>query len=284
MSMVDMHVHTTASDGSDSPQQVIKAAKADGLAILSITDHDSIEGAKEVMDCPLTGIQCIPGVELSAEVNRQLCHIVGYGYRPESGELQTAIKEVRAKRLWKTNRRIEILKEEYGIDFTPEEKRFVRHQQSPGRPHLGEVLVKRGIVDSVAEAFDTYLDQSPFHLIPGAARIPARMAIQSIQMAGGIAGWAHPLGGEGERHLTPGEFTARLQLLLKAGIQALECYYSKYTLEEVGFLVEQAKKNDLLISGGSDYHGTVKKGISLGMLNAHGVEVQPEQLTILKKL
>ena len=83
------------------------------------------------------------------------------------------------------------------------------------------------------------------------------MAVESIQMAGGIAGWAHPLGGEGERHLTATEFENRLHLLLAAGVQALEYYYSKYTLEEVSFLVEQAEKHGLLISGGSDYHGTI---------------------------
>lgn len=284
MSKVDLHIHTTASDGSDSPQQLVEAAKKAGLATFSITDHDSMEGAKEVLYNPPSGIRYIPGIELSAEVHGNLCHIVGYGYRPESKELQRAIGEVREKRLWKTNRRMEILKEKYGIAFTNEEQEFIHRQSSPGRPHLGEVLVARGLVSSVSEAFDKYLDGPPFHLLPGSARIPGKMAVESIQMAGGIAGWAHPLGGEGERHLTATEFENRLHLLLAAGVQALECYYSKYTLEEVSFLVEQAEKHGLLISGGSDYHGTIKRGIALGMLNEEKEPVEPEQLTILKYL
>ena len=124
-----------------------------------------------------------------------------------------------------------------------------------------------------------YLDE----IKTGNTRFDGKEAIETIKSAGGIVIWAHPIGGEGERHLSPEEFLPKLEYMKKFGIQGLECYYSRYNMDEIEFLTDCARQNNLFITGGSDYHGS-NKNIPLGRLNTQDIEIESSKLTILDKL
>ena len=150
-------------------------------------------------------------------------------------------------------------------------------QQSPGKPHLGGLLVRRGCAPDLQTAIRQYITPGD----AGDDRIGADMAIGAIRHAGGIAVWAHPLGGEGERRLSPECFEAMLNGLKRLGIQGMECFYSRYGREEAEFLLAQARMHGLLVAGGSDYHGANKTGIALGRLNAEDADVDAGSITVL---
>lgn len=118
----------------------------------------------------------------------------------------------------------------------------------------------------------------------GNSRFDGDEAIQIIKNAGGIPVWAHPLGGEGEKHLSKEEFLPRLETMIASGIQGLECYYSRYNQQEIEFLISCAKENNLLITGGSDYHGSNKKNITLAKLNQGNKPIESDELTLIKSV
>ena len=172
----------------------------------------------------------------------------------------------------------EVLKEKFGIVFSKQTQDSFYQMTSVGKPHLAKALIALGYGTTIQEVMDKYLT-----LRTPNDKVEAAKAIAAIRASGGTAVWAHPLGGEGERHLTPEEFTKQLDILLQCGLQGLECYYSRYNREEIDFLLQQARKHHLFISGGSDYHG-VNKTISLCELNSFGAPVDSSQLSLLTYL
>ena len=289
-------MHTTASDGSDSPFMAAEKAAACGMDIFAVTDHDTMEGARQLL--PGTGfargravrihaggrqLSFLPGVEFSSRTDAGLCHILGYCCDPDERQLSAAVRDLVSKRSAKMEIRIENLKKNDGIVLTREEKDWIYSHESPGRPHIALILMKRGLADSVTDAFKRYLNSRHSPVPAGISRIEARQSLEAIQSAGGISSWAHPLGGEGERHISPEEFNAQLKVLMSYGLQSLECYYSRYSEEEIHFLLEEAERHGLLVSGGSDYHGK-NKTIVMGQLDSFGQAVDPARLTILQEL
>ena len=276
-SLIDLHIHTTASDGSDSPAEL--ARKLEGLRIFSVTDHDTIDGALQMEKLVPAGTVCIRGVEFSCVSPAGKCHILGYGYDPRHPALLAALAEGRQLRLAKLQGRLDALREQFSIVLTQEELSRLYSQNSPGKPHLGRILLERGLADSLDEAIKAYLKIK----VPGRERIDAGTAIAAIEKAGGRSVWAHPLGGEGEKRLTPEQFESQLQTLLEAGIRGMECHYSRYSREEIQFLLNRAAQHGLTVTGGSDYHGTNKPGLELGMLSADGTPWEPagQELTAL---
>ena len=141
-------------------------------------------------------------------------------------------------------------------------------RNSPGKPHLGRILLDRGLAENLDEAIGKYLKKDA----PGRDRIEAGTAVEAIIAAGGFPVWAHPLGGEGEKRLTPEKFEALLAHLLICGIRGLECRYSRYERSEIEFLLDSARAHGLTPTGGSDYHGVNKQGLELGNLSADGTD------------
>ncbi|MDO4516300.1 MAG: PHP domain-containing protein [Bacillota bacterium] len=278
-SKLDLHMHSTASDGTDTPEELLEQIKQVGIRIFSLTDHDAIDGCAQMEAITPEGITFVPGVEFSCITGAGKCHILGYGYRPDASSMARALEAGRTLRLAKLTRRLEHLESVHAIRFSQAELDWLYSLHSPGKPHLAELIVKQGRAATGAEAIRAYIDGCK----GGDDRIDAAIAIEGILGAGGIPVWAHPLGGEGEKHLSRETFAAQLGVLTGLGIQGLECHYSRYTAEEVAFLREQAATHGLLISGGSDYHGTAKD-IPLGTLNAYGQEVTEKALTILNRL
>ena len=261
----DLHIHTTASDGSDTPAELAGKLRAAGLRLFSVTDHDTIGGALEMEKLVPEGMRFIRGVEFSCVSPVGKCHILGYGYDPDHPAFRAALEEGRQLRLEKLERRLRRLEEDHGVVLTGEERRWLLGLNSPGKPHLGRILLNRGMAPDLDSAIRGYIGS-----VPGRDRIEAETAVRAIEAAGGVSVWAHPLGGEGEKRLTPGKFAAQMETLLGYGIRGMECWYSRYSLGEVRFLLDRAAESGLIVTGGSDYHGANKKGLSLGMLNAEG--------------
>lgn len=280
-SAVDLHIHTTASDGSVTPEALPDLLRQRGITTFAITDHDTIDGAVAMLGHVPEGMRFIPGVEFSCESAVGKYHILGYGYRPDDPLLHAATEEGRQLRRTKLTQRIAYLKREHGIHFTEEETAWLYAQKSPAKPHLGKLLLRRGLgrtPEDMMGVLQAYVN--PFK--GSNDRIPVSMAIEAIHHAGGMAVWAHPLGGEGHRHKSPEVFAPLLTDLLAAGIEGMECWYSRYSRQEVAFLTAQAQAAGLLISGGSDFHGTPKPGLLPGTLCVEE-DVAPEigELTVL---
>lgn len=275
----DLHIHTTASDGSDTAAEVLAKAAAAGLDVVAITDHDTIDGAMSVAEIP-AGLRYVRGVEFSCVFPGGKCHILGYDYDPADPLFLAALEEGRRLRREKTEKRIAFLESRFGIVLTGEELRWLRSRKSPGKPHLGQILVNRGLAADLSSAIREFIDPCK----GGADRIDAEAAIRGIRHAGGVPVWAHPLGGEGEKRLSREAFDARLEMLTGCGIRGLECFYSRYEEADIVFLTKRAEEHNLLISGGSDYHGRNKTGITLGQLRANGKKEDAKALTVLQYL
>ena len=263
----DLHIHTAASDGSDTPAGLAQKVLAAGLELFSVTDHDTIAGALEMEALIPAGVGFIRGVEFSCVSPGGKCHILGYGYDPANPVFRSALEEGAQLRREKLERRIDHLRERFGVLLTAEELRWLRSLKSPGKPHLAGLLVKRGLAPDRGSAIRRFLSG-----VPGRDRIDSETAIGAIRAAGGIAVWAHPLGGEGEKRLTQVPLEQRLAALLSEGIQGLECYYSRYSRGESELLLGYARAHNLIVTGGSDYHGINKKDIQLGQLGTESGE------------
>ena len=259
----DLHIHTTASDGSDTPAQLAEKIRAAGIRLFSVTDHDTIDGTLKMEQLVPEGARFIRGVEFTCVSTVAKCHILGYGFDPAHPAFLAALEEGRTLRLDKLERRIRLMEENFGIVLTADERRWLMSRNSPGKPHLGQILVERGLAPDLSSAIRKYVKN-----VPGRDRIEAETAVRAIENAGGISVWAHPLGGEGEKRLTPEKFEAQLETLLGYGIRGMECWYSRYSMEEIRFLRARAAAHRLIVTGGSDYHGLNKTGLELGMLNA----------------
>ena len=277
---VDLHIHTTASDGSDSPVLLLKNLKTAGITIFSVTDHDTIEGALEMEKLVTEEFHFIRGIEFSCETPAGKCHILGYNFDPSDEVFQSALAEGAALRQEKLRERLAFLEETLNIRFTEAELAWIHRQKSPGKPHFGKLLVDRGIAPSIDVAIQKYINPHK----PRRDRIDGSTAVAAILHAGGIPVWAHPLGGEGEKRLTKEQFAAQLDYLMGQGIRGLECHYSRYETVQREFLLEQALTHNLLISGGSDYHGSNKQNLDLGQLSADSMDVPITEITLLSVL
>ena len=278
-SKVDLHMHTLVSDGTDTIPELLKKIQELGITTFAITDHDAIDGALEMERIVPAGIKFIKGVELSCKTEVAKCHILGYNYDPDHAAFRKFVEEANDVRMNKTERRWKYLTEELGFAFTEEEKTELFMKKSPGKPAFAELIQKHLPPAQPGEApIDIY--KTYFKNLPG-GRVDGIAAIKAIKAAGGIVVWAHPFGGVREKRLTEKQFHDQLELLCNAGIDGLECYYSEYTMNEVEALCRAAGEKGLLISGGSDYHGTGKAWLHLGMLNKEDVVIAEEKLTVL---
>lgn len=275
----DLHVHSHFSDGSDNPQELIENLKNSGVTIFALTDHDTIDGCKEIEKHLLKDIKFIPSVELTCEYEDTRCHVLGLNCDINNNDLSELIKKGRILRKKKLETRIEFLKEKWDIILTQEEKDWLYSRNSVVKTHVANILVNRGLSDNNVDAMKKYLKGCK---TPN-SKFDCREAISAIVSAGGIPIWAHPLGGEGEIHINQETFIERFKQMKEYGIKGLECYYSRYNKDEIEFLTNFAKENDMLISGGSDYHGT-NKDIDLYTLNVDKSYVEIDNLTVLKDI
>lgn len=280
MKVADLHVHSNNSDGSDSVENLVKEIKKANLEIFALTDHDTIAGCIEITKYIPENIKFIPSIELTCQTGDIKCHILGFNCNPADEKLNALIQKGKEPRRKKLETRLDYIKNVLHIDLTNDELNWLYSRKSVVKTHLANLLVKRKMAKTNVEAMQKYLDG----IKTGNTRFSIEEAIDAIVTSGGIPVWAHPLGGEGEKHIAHEKFMPRLEKMIAYGIKGLECYYSRYTLEEVKFLINCANSNNLLISGGSDYHGTNKENIQLAKLNVDSTPIDAENLTVLKYL
>lgn len=272
---IDLHTHSAASDGTDTPLQLVEKVKAAGIRMFALTDHDTVAGVETLLKTPMEGVTLIPAIEFSCRMDTGKCHILGYCCDTAHPAFQAALKEGTALREGKLNLRLDFLRNR-GINFPEEELDKLRQLPSVGKPHLGNLMVQYGYADNRTEAIQNTINLCR----TGSSRIPAVTAVSAILASSGVPVWAHPLGGEGEKETGLDQFTAMLDELQGYGLRGMECYYSKYPMGLCERLAVIAQHHDLLVSGGSDYHGT-NKSIALGTLNADGQAMNAEHITIL---
>ena len=275
--LVDMHLHTTASDGSYSPAEVVQRVKSSGVKVFSLTDHDTTAGVHEVEDDIPEGMEFFKGIEFSCKAGDIKCHILGYSYDDNHPDFMKALAAAEAKREDKLTTRIEHLREVDGIELTADEIAELEAIPSAGKPHIANILMRRGIPGTRTEIINRYLEFGV------ESRIPAELAIRAIKASGGVAIWAHPLGGENEIHMNREEFEAKLKVLQAIGIEGLECFYSRYDDREIAMLLDIAESRGLLVSGGSDFHGK-NKNVEIGELGVSKRPVFDSDLSLIAEL
>lgn len=259
MSRIDLHTHTSFSDGSLSPTALISLATQQGIDVLAITDHDTTEGLPEALEATKDlSLELIPAIELSSQFQNREMHILGYFINLNDPQFQTRLKTLRSTRI---ERIVSILERLHslGIDIPLEDVQKASETGTIGRPHIAQVLIAKNFVKNIKEAFEKFLGsrgkayvQRP---VPEAQEI-----IEWITDAGGIPILAHPYW-EG---FNKEDSAKACQTLVDQGLQGLEVFYGTFSARHISFNLGLARRFDLLMTGGSDFHGTLKPDIALG--------------------
>jgi len=263
---IDLHIHSTASDGTLSPADIIALALRLELGAISITDHDSLAGCREaLLDGIPDALGFLTGVEISAEPPPSYpgagsIHILGYGMRLDDPELNRTLEKLQDARKDRNPQIIARLTK-LGIAIRLEEVEKEASRGQPGRPHIAKLLVKKGIVRTIDDAFDRYLgDGKPAYV--DKFRIESSQAIGLINAAGGIPVLAHPSLLELENDQQLEEI---LREMITMGLKGVEVYFPAHTPEQTRWYAELAKRYDLLMSGGTDFHGDIQPEIQMGV-------------------
>jgi predicted metal-dependent phosphoesterase TrpH len=247
VSKVDLHIHTSASDGKFSASEIVRKAWESGLNYIAICDHDSIEGIMPALAamraCP--GLTVLAGVEINTDIPAGELHVLGYLYDYENLELKEHLIRLRDSRVERAKKMIGKLRG-LGVKIDYERVEELAGGGSLGRPHIAQALLEKGYINNFREAFIKYIGRGGPAYIERDKITPVE-AVQLIRKAGGIPVLAHPLTSENYEQL--------IQELIPAGLMGLEAYYNNYTPEQVQSIVTVAARNDLITTGGSDYHG-----------------------------
>lgn len=255
---IDLHTHSIKSDGSQTPAEVVRTAKKAGLAAIALTDHDSVSGVKEaVEEGQRTGVEVVPAIEFSA-ISPTQDHILGYYIdidNPVLSETLEKLHEIRNRRMGETCR----LLNEHGFDITIDEVKALAPGGIVGRAHFARLLVNKGMIGSVKEAFDVYLGTGK-PCFCGDQHLSEEDTIALIHKCGGLAFVAHL----NQIKLDDEPLTKLLLHLKDCGLDGIEGYHSDYTPEMQEKYQSMAEKYGFLISGGTDYHADMKPHISIG--------------------
>lgn len=258
--MIDLHTHTNESDGSYSPFELIDAAVALGLDALAISDHDTLAGYDRALPrAREKGLDLVCGIELSTKLNGKTVHLLGYflhgppadGFRGWLGEMQATRRD--------RNVRLAERLQSLGIDIGIEEVER-RGRSLAGRPHFARLMVEKGYVSSIQQAFDEYLDESAKGYVDR-DEPQLTLGIERIRAAGGISSIAHPVR---MGYRDPAQLHSLVAEMRDAGLSAIEVYHSDHRPADVERYLEWSRELGLGVTGGSDFHGDVKPGVQLG--------------------
>lgn len=250
----DLHCHSTISDGTKTPEEIIELAKERGLSGLSITDHDSVAAySDDLLDrARKAGIKLVTGVEFSCSFNGRNVHILGYNFQID----ENMIAFCKRHELRRTQRNKAILNKlkKFNIDISEEELIQSTHSNVIGRPHIANIMLKKGYVETFAEAFQKYLGDDKCAYVKGDT-FSVKETIDLIHSSSGVAILAHP------HIIRRRRFVVEV---LNVGLDGLEGYYSRMSSDIEKRWIDLAKQKKLLITGGSDFHGDIKPQIYLG--------------------
>jgi 3',5'-nucleoside bisphosphate phosphatase len=262
---IDLHIHSTASDGTCSPSEIIRMAAQEGLQAIAITDHDTLDGARLALAGEIpAALRFITGVEISAQFPAPCAtggslHILGYGVDPDHPMLVQTLQQFQEIRNNRTHRMLDRL-HQLGIRLTLEQVMAEVGQGAASRPHVASAMVKAGIVADIEEAFQKFLGHNrPAYV--GKERLDCRRALDLIADAGGIAVLAHPYLIEGRQK---DQLAGLVESLCDMGLKGLEVFYPQHPPAAVRQYLEMAEKYGLLVTGGSDFHGRLIPDIRMG--------------------
>lgn len=259
MRRIDLHVHSSCSDGTCSPSALVAYAQEKGLSAMALTDHDTVAGVQEAIEAAGgTGLKLIPGVELSAEYRGNDIHILGLYLNHRSGELLSYLEKFREIREERNQRMAQALTA-HGMPVTEKELREEYTDAVLTRAHFAKMLVKKGCTGSYQEAFDRFLGDGKCCYIPK-ERISPPEAVELIHRAGGLAVLAHPL----LYHMGLDQIGILVEQLKEQGLDGIEAIYSMNSGRDERHMRKLAQRYGLFITGGSDFHGGTKPNIDLG--------------------
>lgn len=279
--LIDLHTHTCCSDGELYPDELIKYAYDKNVRTLAITDHDTLLGLKNIdydMEI-LKEMKYIPGIELSAKVDKGTMHILGYGIDMNNERLNKKMNELRDNRMHACLSLMEQIKRDYGIVFGYDDiKDLINSNHNLGKPDLAKLCVKNGYAINIQDAFDKYLLPSYEKVRGTNKRLTYQECIDLIIDSGGIPVLAHPK----TLKLTEKELLTLVKEMITYGLKGIEVYHSTHIEKENKFYIEIANNYNLLISGGSDYHGkNVKPDIDVGIGKGN---LKIKKLSLLDKI
>ncbi len=258
--VIDLHTHSTVSDGSDPPRRIPELAAEAGCAAVALTDHDRLDGVAEARArADEVGVRLVGGCEISCAFPSGSMHMLVYFLEPGEGPLQDRLGQLQEVR----DRRNRVMAErlgQLGLPVTYEEMQEEAGGSGAGRPHAAAVMVRKGVVGSVREAFERWLGAGRPGYVERTRLEPAD-AIDLARQSGCVTALAHPLSldlGDDELEKTMGE-------LAGIGLAGMECIYGRYSPEDRERLVAMARRCDLVVTGGSDHHGTYKPDLQVGV-------------------
>jgi len=244
---VDLHAHTTASDGALSPRELVRLAVKHGVRVLAVTDHDSTEGLAEAVAeaARHPALTIVPGLEINCDVDGAEVHVLGYFIDTEAAWFQDFLRGQREERVARVHR-IAARLGELGMPIDPAEVFAIAKDGAPGRPHVAQVMVNRGYVKTVREAFDRYLRAGGAANVPRGRLVPVE-AVQVIRGAHGVPVLAHP-GLARRDEMIPD--------LVRAGLMGIEAHYAEHSAAQTRMYEQLCVALGLIATGGSDYHGS----------------------------
>ena len=259
MTRIDLHTHSTFSDGSLTPTELVSQAIQSKISVLALTDHDSTDGLSEAINAARDQpIELIPGIELSARFQGKEVHILGYFVDRTSHHFQTQLSQLRKTRTERVEAMVGKL-QSLGLDLEFSEVQRVGGNGAIGRPHIAHTLLTKGYVRSIREAFERFLGSRGKAYVP--RNIPSsQVAMSWIKEAGGISILAHPSWQGYDETETHGA----CQELVDQGLEGLEVFYGNFSARQISKNLRLAHQFNLLVTGGSDYHGSFKPEVTLG--------------------
>jgi predicted metal-dependent phosphoesterase TrpH len=278
--MIDLHAHSIFSDGTDTPEELVRLAGAAGLEALALTDHDTLEGLPRFLACQgSTSVELVPGIELSCRFLGRVLHVLGLYVDPFDEDLRVRIEDMRTRRV-ERNRAMVARLQALGVPLAWDEVARMAPTDSISRTHFARALVRKGAAGSPQDAFKRWIGDDGPAFVPLRELTP-REAARWIQEAGGVAVVAHP-GRFSGRNFRWEEAMADLKA---QGLQGLEARYPDYGPQEERYFLDLAEALDLVPTGGSDYHGGHKPGqyLGVGTGNLHVPAIVLDRLKALRK-
>ncbi len=257
MRRIDLHVHTTASDGTFTPAEAVREAAAIGLAAIAVTDHDTCSGCREAAaEGEKCGVEVVPGIEISTKYGGAV-HILGYYVDVDSPALREVLEWIVHDRDERNEKMCALMRAD-GIDVDYAEMR-ARFGEVIGRPHFAELLIERGLARDMREAFDLYVEKGRKYY-QGRSFLPIERSIELIRSAGGVPVLAHPF----QYKRDDASLRELIEHCMASGLRGMECRYSGYDAAMSAYLEALAEEYGLVKTGGSDFHGANKRDIRLG--------------------